>query len=190
MDEAGRGPLAGPVVAAAVILRTRPRGVRIDDSKRLSPRQRERAYAAILQCADVGIGVASPEEIDRINILQASLLAMRRAILDLPALPDLFLIDGTCAPSTTVPCRTIIHGDHLSTVIGCASIVAKVIRDGLMRFYHGLLPEYGFDEHKGYGTPLHTERLQQFGPSILHRRTFAPVHDALIEEEPLVLAEA
>ena len=190
MDEAGRGPLAGPVVAAAVILRTRPRGVRIDDSKRLSPRQRERAYVRILQCADVGVGVASPEEIDRINILQAALLAMRRAILDLPNPPEIFLIDGTFAPSTSVPCRTIIRGDHLSEVIACASIVAKVIRDRLMRFYHELLPEYGFDEHKGYGTPLHAERLQQFGPSILHRRTFAPVHDAIRQEESLVLVEA
>lgn len=191
MDEAGRGPWAGPVVAAAVILRSRPRGVRIDDSKQLSPRQRELAYAAIHACAEVGVGLASPEEIDRVNILQASLLAMQRAIHDLPTRPDILLVDGQFRPHISIPCRPIVRGDHLSEVIGCASIIAKVVRDRLMAFYHDLLPEYGFDEHKGYGTPLHSERLLQFGPSILHRKTFAPVSRAFHEhEEPLALAAA
>ena len=191
MDEAGRGPWAGPVVAAAVILRRRPRGVRIDDSKRLTLRQRQRAYQAILDCAEVGIGLASPEEIDQINILQASLLAMRRAIEDLPVTPDVLLVDGPFSPRVAMPCRAIVKGDHLSEVIGCASIIAKVFRDRLMAFYHDLLPEYGFDAHKGYGTPLHSERLAQFGPSILHRHTFAPVQQRLHANDPaLVLAEA
>lgn len=191
MDEAGRGPWAGPVVAAAVILRSRPQGVRIDDSKLLTPRQRERAYVAIHACAEVGVGLASPEEIDQINILQASLLAMQRAIADLPTAPDVLLVDGPFSPRVPIPCRPIVRGDHLSEVIGCASIIAKVVRDRLMAFYHDLLPEYGFDEHKGYGTPLHSERLLQFGPSILHRRTFAPVSHALHEyDDSLALAAA
>ena len=191
VDEAGRGPWAGPVVAAAVILRSRPRGVRIDDSKRLTPRHRELAYLAILECADVGVGLASPEEIDQINILQASLLAMRRAIEDLSTSPDVLLIDGQFSPRVSIPCRAIVQGDHLSEVIGCASIIAKVVRDRLMLFYHDLLPEYGFNEHKGYGTPLHSERLAHFGPSILHRRTFAPVQRRLdADDSALVLAEA
>ncbi|MBI4342579.1 MAG: ribonuclease HII [Candidatus Omnitrophica bacterium] len=199
IDEAGRGPWAGPVVAAAVILRSRPQGVRIDDSKRLTARQRERAYAVILRCADVGIGLASPEEIDHLNILQATLMAMRRAILDLPAPPDVLLIDGTIAPAVPIPCRPIAHGDRLSEVIGCASIVAKVVRDRLMHFYHDLLPQYAFDQHKGYGTPLHTERLRQFGPSLLHRLTFEPVRRSaapgmepadVLAHEPVALARA
>ena len=170
------------MVAAAVILRRQPQGVRIDDSKRLTPAQRERAYPVILRCADVGIGLASPEEIDRLNILQATLTAMRRAVFDLPAPPDLLLVDGTNAPLVSMPCRPIVHGDRHSALIGCASIVAKVVRDRLMAFYHELLPQYAFNEHKGYGTPLHAERLRQFGPSILHRLTFEPVRRSSVRE--------
>ena len=116
---------------------------------------------------------------------------MRRAIDDLPAAPDVLLVDGPFSPHVALPCRPIVRGDHLSEVIGCASIIAKVFRDRLMAFYHDLLPEYGFDAHKGYGTPLHSERLAQFGPSILHRRTFAPVQQRLHADDPaLALAEA
>lgn len=179
MDEAGRGPWAGPVVAAAVILRATPLPVRIDDSKRLTPLQRQRAFRAILEHAEVGVGIACAEEIDRINILQASLSAMRRAVEDLAISPDLVLVDGSFAPVVAVPCWPFVHGDRRSYVIGCASIVAKEIRDRLMEFYHALAPGYEFRRHKGYGTALHARQLRQLGPSLFHRRSFRPVLDAL-----------
>ena len=181
MDEAGRGPWAGPVVAAAVVL---PHGwgsrrarlpVRIDDSKALTARQRDRAFECILRCAQVGVGLACAEEIDQRNILQATLLAMARAIGDLPIHPELILVDGPAAPHVEIPCWPVIHGDAVSRVIACASIVAKVTRDRLMRFYHRLLPHYAFDEHKGYGTSRHRLALTQWGPSPLHRLSFQPI---------------
>src|SRR3989338_6314344 len=181
VDEAGRGPWAGPVVGAAVVL---PHGwgsrrarlpVRIDDSKALTARQRDRAFECILRCAQVGVGLACAEEIDQRNILQATLLAMARAIGDLPIHPELILVDGPAAPHVEIPCWPVIHGDAVSRVIACASIVAKVTRDRLMRFYHRLLPHYAFDEHKGYGTSRHRLALTQWGPSLLHRLSFRPV---------------
>ncbi len=178
VDEAGRGPWAGPVVAAAVILpldNFNPAGIRIDDSKRLTSLQRDRAFDVILRQAHVGIGVASAEEIDRDNILQAVLLAMQRAIRDLPVQPELVMVDGSVSPSLDMPCWPVIHGDALSRVIACASIVAKVTRDRLMWFYHRMLPQYAFDEHKGYGTTRHRLALAEWGPSFLHRLTFHPV---------------
>ena len=179
VDEAGRGPWAGPVVAAAVILRKTPLSVRIDDSKRLTPAARTSAYAAILDHAHVGIGIVCAEMIDRWNILRATLMAMQRAIEDLPVGADLVLVDGAQTPSTSTPCWPLVHGDQRSYVIACASIVAKVVRDRLMTFYHGLYPDYAFDQHKGYGTSLHAERLTQWGPSFIHRRSFSPVAKAL-----------
>lgn len=183
VDEAGRGPWAGPVVAAAVILRKTPLSVRIDDSKRLTPAMRTSAYAAILDHADVGIGIVCAETIDRWNILRATLMAMQRAIEDLPAGADLILVDGTFTPSVAVRCWPIVHGDQRSYVIACASIVAKVTRDRLMSFYHDLYPDYAFDRHKGYGTSLHAERLAQCGPSFLHRRSFRPVSQTMETQE-------
>ena len=179
MDEAGRGPWAGPVVAAAVVLRVRRVPARIDDSKRLTPAQRLRAYRLIVDHGDVGIGIVCAEEIDRHNILRASLLAMQHAVQDLPAPPDLILVDGPIAPPTALPCWPLVHGDQRSYLIGCASITAKVLRDRLMAFYHGVLPHYRFDRHKGYGTALHAVRLRQFGPSTLHRLSFKPVMEAV-----------
>ena len=179
VDEAGRGPWAGPVVAAAVILRTSSLSVRIDDSKRLSLAQRTRAFKVILDHAEVGVGIVCAEEIDRRNILQATLLAMQEAILDLPQVPDLVLVDGTVAPPLDMPCQPIVHGDQRSYVISCASIIAKVLRDRLMDFYHELDPRYAFNRHKGYGTALHALRLNDWGPSLWHRRTFRPVMEQI-----------
>jgi len=131
----------------------------------------------ILASADVGIGIACAEEIDRHNILRATLLAMQRAVADLPRRPHRLLIDGTAAPAIDIPCETMIHGDQRNYLISCASIVAKVIRDRMMLFYDALYPGYAFGIHKGYGTPVHAAHLQRLGPCLLHRRTFAPVRE-------------
>ena len=180
VDEAGRGPWAGPVVAAAVIPPATPLSVRIDDSKRLTPRQRERAFGLLLERAEVGFGIVCAAEIDRRNILQATLLAMQHAIADLPQPPELILVDGLHVPTVATPCWPFIGGDQRSYAIACASIMAKVLRDRLMAFYHTLVPGYAFQQHKGYGTALHAARLRRFGPSVLHRRTFKPVLDASV----------
>ncbi len=184
VDEAGRGPWAGPVVSAAVVLHAARLPVRIDDSKKLSPLQRERAFAVILQSADVGVGIVSAEFIDRVNILQATLHTMQQAVAELRTPPDLVLVDGSITPPLSVPCWPVIGGDACSYVISCASIVAKVVRDRLMAFYHRLYPSYQFAAHKGYGTPVHTETLRQWGPSLLHRYTFAPVAAAEMLARP------
>jgi len=166
-------------VAAAVVLRTRRLPVRIDDSKRLTRTQREAAFPVILEHAEVGIGIVCAEAIDQRNILRATLLAMQEAIQELPHPPDLVLVDGPQAPAVPMPCRPLIHGDQRSHVISCASIVAKVVRDRLMAFYHELDPRYAFNQHQGYGTLLHAMRLKTHGPSVFHRRSFRPVLDAL-----------
>jgi ribonuclease HII len=164
-------------VAAAVILRTRRLAVPIDDSKRLTRGQRARAYDAILAHADVGFGISPPEEIDDLNILQATLLAMQRAVQDLRLRADLVLVDGPTPLPPPTPCWPLIGGDRRSCVIACASIMAKEFRDRLMERYHRLCPAYAFDRHKGYGTALHAERLRLLGPSVFHRRSFRPVRD-------------
>lgn len=178
VDEAGRGPLAGPVVAAAVILHT-PRkllDVRVDDSKRLSARQRRQAYKVILRHATVGVGIVPADVIDQDNIRQATLLAMVQAVEDLELTPAVVLVDGNDPPPLDgIPCRAIISGDRLNYHIACASIVAKVTRDRLMAFYHRLFPAYGFSRHKGYGTDLHQQNLTKHGPCFLHRMTFQPL---------------
>lgn len=187
IDEAGRGPLAGPVVAAAVVLPTRCRLAGIDDSKRLSEEERNRLYVAILdQAVGMGIGSAEVNEIDRLNILEATRLAMRRAIEQLAPSPDYLLIDAVTLPGISISVRPIIKGDALSLSIAAASIIAKVTRDRLMAKYHDMFPEYDFLSHKGYCTTGHLRRLARYGPCSIHRRTFMPVQDMILagKKEP------
>lgn len=179
VDEVGRGPLAGPVVAAAVILPLRSRLVGVNDSKQLSERERERFFIAIReQAVGIGIGWADVAEIDQLNILEATRLAMRRALEQVVPSADYVLIDAVSLPGFRIPVRPIIKGDSLSISIAAASIVAKVTRDRLMVEYHDTFPEYGFS-HKGYGTAEHLERLAHHGPCSIHRRSFAPVKIAM-----------
>ncbi len=181
IDEAGRGPLAGPVIAAAVILPTQCRSLGINDSKQLSEKDREDVYAAILeQAVAIGIGSADVAEIDQLNILTATRLAMRRAVDQLVPPADYLLIDAVVLSGLRVPTRPIIKGDSLSVSIAAASIVAKVTRDRLMASYHETFPEYGFLSHKGYGTAEHLARLARYGPCSIHRRTFSPVQEVMI----------
>ena len=186
VDEAGRGPLAGPVVAAAVILPTRCRLAGVDDSKQLSESEREELYVVIRRRAvGIGVGWASHEEIDRLNILEATRLAMHRAIASIVPPPDCLLIDAVNLPGSPLPARPIIKGDALAVSIAAASIIAKVTRDRLMAEYHRIHPQYNFLSHKGYGTEEHLQRLVEHGPCAIHRRTFAPVAQVLgIEEAP------
>lgn len=189
IDEAGRGPLAGPVVAAAVILPVHARLAGVDDSKRLSEAERGRLYPAILEKAvGVGIGVADAGEIDTLNILEATRLAMRRAIENVAPPPDYVLSDAVTLPAIRIPLRAIIKGDALSLSIAAASIIAKVTRDHLMAVYHEMFPQYNFLSHKGYGTAEHLQMLATFGPCSIHRRTFAPVRDAVLSAAELSLA--
>lgn len=176
VDEAGRGPLAGPVVVAAVILDERPDLPGLDDSKRLTPKRRERLYALICEQALAWSVVEIPvDEIDRINILQATLLGMRLAVENLRPSPQRILIDGNRAPKVAGDVRTIVQGDRFVPEISAASILAKVSRDRRMRELHQQFPQYGFDQNKGYGTADHLRRLERFGPCPMHRRSFAPV---------------
>lgn len=173
VDEAGRGPLAGPVYAAAVIL---PQNFMIDglnDSKKLSAKKREFLYNEIIKNAKAfSIAYASETEIDDINILNATFLAMKRAIEGLNLKPDLALIDGNCAPKLNIPTKTIVKGDSLSASISAASILAKVTRDRLMVKLSNEYSQYSFEKHKGYGTKLHVEAIKKYGPSIIHRKSF------------------
>jgi len=182
IDEAGRGPLAGSVVAAAVILPAAPvlaqdgllPGLR--DSKKLSPRKREWFFEQISQTArSIGVGVVEHKMIDDINILQATMLAMERAIEALHIPADYLLIDALRLSKIDIPQEGIIHGDDLSLSIAAASVIAKVTRDRQMLDYHKLFPQYGFDRHKGYGTPEHLEKIKCFGPCRIHRKTFRGV---------------
>lgn len=183
VDEAGRGPLAGPVVAAAVIF-PKPRAPKgINDSKLLAPEIREALFDAISGTAAVGIGMASVEEIDEINILQATFLAMRRAVAALPSLPRHILIDGNQTPDLGCPATAVVGGDGLSLSIAAASIIAKVTRDRIMCELEGPHPGYGFAQHKGYGTPAHLAAIARLGPSPVHRRSFAPVRQGVLPLE-------
>jgi ribonuclease HII len=176
VDEAGRGPLAGPVYAAAVILDPLRPIAGLADSKKLSEKRRESLAVEIRQKAlAFGIGSASVEEIDRINILQATLLAMRRAVDALGLRPDEALIDGNRCPQLTIPARAIIRGDATEPSISAASILAKTTRDAEMRTIHEAFPHYGLDRHKGYDTPAHRAALNLHGPAAFHRKSFAPV---------------
>jgi ribonuclease HII len=173
VDEAGRGPLAGPVVAAAVVF---PKDVwipGIDDSKKLSPSAREELFSDICRCAvTFGVGVVDQSVIDVINIREASLMAMKSALSQLNPKPDYILVDGNYFRSSSVPFEAIIHGDAKVFSIAAASIVAKVIRDRLMQILHLRYPEYGFDRHKGYATKQHIAAIQAFGRCEIHRQSF------------------
>ena len=173
VDEAGRGPLAGPVCAAAVIL---PAGLEInglDDSKKLSDKKRRELYPIIQEKAVAyAVAFATHEEIDQINILQATYLAMERAMAQLPVKPDMALIDGNRTKDFGLPVKTVVHGDSLSAGIAAASVLAKVSRDDVMLELAREYPQYGFDIHKGYGTKAHYEALREHGPSPIHRMTF------------------
>ena len=179
-DEAGRGPLAGPVVAAAVILDDLHPIDGLNDSKVLTPRRREQLFdqirARALCCS---IAQASVEEIDRLNILQATLLAMQRAVDGLRLRPHKVLVDGNRLPVLKVPAEAIVRGDSKVKAISAASILAKVHRDRLCMELHALHPQYGFDGHKGYPTPAHLAALREYGACAQHRRSFAPVRDLL-----------
>ena len=174
-DEAGRGPLAGPVVAAAVILDPKrvPRG--LDDSKKLNAAMREKLYGVICASAHVAVAFAPPARIDRDNILRASLWALARAVAALPIRPQLVLVDGRDRIVTDCDCQAVVHGDAIVASIAAASIVAKVTRDRLMARLGLAHPGYGFERHMGYSVPEHFDALTRLGPTIHHRRTFAPV---------------
>lgn len=187
VDEAGRGPLAGSVVAAAVILDPDKPIFGLKDSKKLSSKVRDELYEIIIRDAKAYcIAQASPEEIDSINILQATMLAMKRAILGLEAsfgrLPDGALIDGNRCPQLSLPMEAIVKGDSKVQAISAASILAKVTRDRDMQKLHCEFPMYGFDQHMGYPTPDHFAALKEYGPCPLHRKTFAPVR-AVLEQK-------
>lgn len=176
IDEAGRGPLAGPVVASAVILKRKERIEGLRDSKKLSSSQIEKLFWDILvRAISIGVGVADAGEIDRINILNATKLAMARAVEDLPLTPDVLLIDSVRLSLTSIEQRSYIRGEAMSASIAAASIVAKHVRDSFMKDYHKLYPDYGFDRHKGYATRMHIQKIRKFGPCPIHRNSFSPV---------------
>ena len=176
VDEAGRGPLAGPVVAAAVILPKECEVNGLNDSKKLSHQKREILFDQIKAVAvSMGVGIVEPEEIDRINILRAALLAMEGAVMKLNPKPDFLLIDGNRKTSLLIPQETVIRGDSTCNSIAAASIIAKVTRDLIMNDYHEIHPEYNFKKHKGYPTKEHFEALRKFGPCPIHRKTFRGV---------------
>jgi len=184
VDEAGRGPLVGSVVAGAVVLDPNQPIIGLRDSKKLSPARREQLYAEIMQKARAwGIGQASSSEIDTLNILQATMLAMRRAIEALSERlgewPSKALIDGNRCPILPIASEAIIKGDAKEPAISAASIIAKVTRDQQMQALHTQYPQYGFNQHMGYPTEVHMQALKQYGPCEEHRRTFAPVRDLI-----------
>ena len=182
VDEAGRGPLAGPVVAAAVILDPARPIAGLRDSKKLTARQRDRLALQIREHALAwAIAEASVAEIDAINVLQAALLAMQRAVTALSIMPQLARVDGNQAPRLACRVETLVGGDDRDAAIAAASILAKTRRDAEMLDWHGRFPGYGFDRHKGYGTAAHLAALERLGPCPLHRRSFAPVHRLLVQ---------
>jgi len=180
VDEVGRGPLAGPVVAAAVILPKEGIGERLFDSKKISSKKREHLYETILaEAPGVGIGMIGQEEIDRLNILEATLMAMAMAIENLPIHPDFILIDGPHGLKVPIPQKPIRKGDQICNSIAAASIVAKVTRDRMMLECHRKFPQYNFAKHKGYGTKEHRRAIEKFGACELHRKTFRGVKEYL-----------
>jgi len=192
IDEAGRGALAGPVVAAAAILPEKFRNRRLNDSKQLSPELREEIYHALISNPDLSwaVGIVDSVEIDRINILRATHKAMRVAIAALSSVPDHVLIDGLPVIPFPFPQTAIIDGDCLSLTIAAASVIAKVTRDRIMRDFCAHFPDYCFSQHKGYCTELHLLKLHEFGPCPIHRQSFEPVAQPLLALEGLIAAAA
>ena len=193
IDEAGRGPWAGPVLAAAVVLdRRRVSGKlqrRLDDSKKLTPAVREELFRQLQGVARIGVGRAEVAEIDIFNILNATFIAMGRAVAALGVRPDLALVDGNVAPALACPVRCVVEGDGLSLSIAAASIAAKVTRDRIMQALAAEFPGYGFENHMGYGTPEHQRALARLGPSPIHRRSFMPIlkmlNPAMADAQPV-----
>lgn len=184
VDEAGRGPLAGPVMAAACILPKDFDLPGLNDSKKLTEKRREYLFSKIEdQAIAFSLGSATASEIDKLNILQATKMAMKRAINNLEVTPDYVLIDGRDRLDITLIHRTIVGGDGLSASIAAASILAKVTRDKLMTEMHEIYPEYSFDHHKGYGTKLHLEAIHRFGPCPIHRQSFSPIKEMTSSSE-------
>lgn len=175
IDEAGRGSLAGPVVAACVCFKSFTFIDGIRDSKELTIEERESLYEKIKSNAYVGVGIVEAQIIDRVNILNATLMAMKKALESLGIVPEILLIDALRIPDIQIPQRAIIKGDKMSASIASASIVAKVIRDKIMIEYHKRFPQYGFDKHKGYATKEHLRAIEKFGPSPIHRKSFSPI---------------
>lgn len=179
VDEAGRGPLAGPVVAAAVALDPDRPIAGLGDSKTLSEKRRRHLFAEIMDKAHIGVGIAEPAEIDRLNILHATMAAMRRAVLELEVTVCEIQIDGNRVPAhLPFPASAIVKGDAKVAAIGAASIIAKTLRDDLMMLADARYPGYGFAKHKGYPSPVHREALERLGPCPIHRRSYAPVQKA------------
>lgn len=179
LDEAGRGPLAGPVVAAAVVLPEGFEAAEIGDSKAMSAKARDAMFDYITARAVYGIGIAEPDLIDEINILRATDYAMRAALDAIGAAFDFILVDGRPVPDLPAPSRAIVKGDSLSVSIGAASIIAKVTRDRIMYELDAKYPQYGFAKHKGYGCPMHLRALEQYGPCPCHRKSFRPVAERI-----------
>ena len=175
VDEAGRGPLAGPVVASAVIVRDFSFSCTVNDSKKMSAKARERAFEEILSKCVVGIGIVECGTIDQIDILQATLRAMEEAVMKLGEVPGVILVDGNKTPNLPFRQVPIVDGDAISFSIACASVVAKVTRDRMMDYYAEEFPQYGFEKHKGYGTRDHMEAIKIHGPCKIHRRSFEPI---------------
>jgi ribonuclease HII len=178
VDEAGRGPLAGPVVAAACLFKSPLFFQGINDSKLLPSKKRKALYEELIHNPEIsfGVGIVDAAEIDEVNILQATLRAMRKAVVALPVRPDYLLIDGNVVLSVeNIAAEKVIKGDQRSQLIAASSIIAKEMRDELMLMYHIQFPEYGFKEHKGYGTEKHREALAKFGPCPIHRKSFSPI---------------
>lgn len=189
VDEVGRGPLVGAVVTAAVILDPAKPIVGLADSKKLSEKRRLALFDEIKEKAlSWSLGRAEPEEIDQLNILHATMLAMQRAVAGLAIVPDFVLIDGNRCPALPMPAQAVVKGDSLVAEISAASIIAKVTRDAEMAALDLLFPQYGFAQHKGYPTALHMERLALHGATPHHRRSFAPVRNALLDAEVLAAA--
>ncbi len=181
IDEAGRGPLAGPVIAAAVILNPDAPILGLADSKKLTEKQREYLFKLIQEQALAwSIGRAEADEIDKVNILQATFLAMQRAVAGLHLVPQLALVDGNQDPKLFCPTKTIVNGDRTEPAISAASIIAKVTRDREMVLLDQQFPQYGFAQHKGYPTKNHVQALKKFGPCVLHRRSYAPVAEVCV----------
>ncbi len=173
LDEAGRGPLAGPVVSAIFVITPEFINTEVNDSKQLTPLQRERLFNLLTSGSwEYGVGIVEPEEIDRINIYQASRVAMLKALQSLQHSPDYLLVDALVVPETKIEQKSIIHGDARSVAIAAASIIAKYTRDQIMIDYEGIYPGYGFAKHKGYPTREHYEALNRLGPSPIHRNSF------------------